>query len=618
MGKKSATLEEVKVALGSRGYTLVSQEYTGVAQKLEVICPSNHEIQLSFHKFQHGKGCAQCAGVKKHTIDYVRQVLDSRGYTLLSEVYVNNKAPLLVRCDKNHTYETLFAYIRVGQRCPECYKVRVKPKKEIKHKNKEVRVHGNTKYNLENLREIALGRGYTLLSETYVGYEAGLEFKCPLEHNVKMRCHDFISGHGCSKCGGTQKHTHAEVKEFYTSKGWTLLSTEYVSFKDHLEIECEAGHKFKTSLAVSKRGFGCPRCSGNNKATPAEVKAHYASEGYSVDETQYVSALLPIQITCKEGHQYTARYSYFKCGNRCPKCMEKTSHAEQEVLAYAQSFYPSALKVHLKDIHPDSPPEINLLELDIYIPELKLGIEYCGLYWHSEANTRGNKKTTRHRRKMEAFNSYGIRVITIFEDEWTHRKEQVKNFLNSVLNKQPTRIFARKCTVAEVDKKVAKEFIATHHIQKVHHFKVAHGLFHEGQLVGVMTGNQHHRKADVFVLQRMCFAGGVLVVGGASKLFQALKRWCIAQEIQKLISWSDNRWSEGNVYTKLGFTLESETICDYSYFRDGETSRISKQSLKKTPKERLTGKTESVLREEQGYLRIWDCGKKAWTYDCNI
>jgi hypothetical protein len=35
-------------------------------------------------------------------------------------------------------------------------------------------------------------------------------------------------------------------------------------------------------------------------------------------------------------------------------------------------------------------------------------------------------------------------------------------------------------------------------------------------------------------------------------------------------------------------------------------------SLRKTPEERLTGKSEVELRVEQGYNRIWDCGHRTY------
>ena len=32
---------------------------------------------------------------------------------------------------------------------------------------------------------------------------------------------------------------------------------------------------------------------------------------------------------------------------------------------------------------------LNGKEIDIFIPKLKIGVEYNGLYWHSEANSKG-------------------------------------------------------------------------------------------------------------------------------------------------------------------------------------------------------------------------------------
>jgi len=41
-------------------------------------------------------------------------------------------------------------------------------------------------------------------------------------------------------------------------------------------------------------------------------------------------------------------------------------------------------------------------------------------------------------------------------------------------------------------------------------------------------------------------------------------------------------------------------------------ARHHKQSLKKTPEEKVSNKTERELRLDQGYLRVYDCGKIRW------
>ena len=111
--------------------------------------------------------------------------------------------------------------------------------------------------------------------------------------------------------------------------------------------------------------------------------------------------------------------------------------------------------------------------------------------------------------------------------------------------------------------------------------------------------NSHHRKSSELVLDRMVFKPNITVVGGASKMFKQCIEWAKSKGYKKITTWSDNRWSQGNVYEKLGFTLESELKSDYSYVNLKSSKKlISKQSMK--------GKDDKDL------AKIWDCGKKRW------
>jgi len=250
-------------------------------------------------------------------------------------------------------------------------------------------------------------------------------------------------------------------------------------------------------------------------------------------------------------------------------------------------------------------------EIDIYLEEQNLGIEYCGLYWHNEDSPEPRLKGY-HLSKMLLAKSVGARLITIFEDEWLERQSQVKGFLLSVLGINSLKIPARKCTVEPLEKIEALEFLKAHHIQGPASGSLYLGLVYDTDLVGVIVGGAHHRGRDGLVLKRLCFKGGVTVMGGASKLFEAFKQNASSQGHKLIISWSDNRWSEGGIYNTLGFQLEKDSEPDYQYVR--RSKRYSKQSLRKTAEEVVTGRTELELRREQGYSRIWDCGKKTWIF----
>jgi hypothetical protein len=290
------------------------------------------------------------------------------------------------------------------------------------------------------------------------------------------------------------------------------------------------------------------------------------------------------------------------------KHSSRFSLPEQEIFNFVKQYYPDVIRNSKKIISP--------LELDIFAPSLNLAIEYCGLYWHSETS----KNKNYHLDKQKECNKKGIRLITIFEDEWLQRKEQVRGYLKSILNKNEIKIFARKTDLKEVPNKEAKLFLDTHHIQGSARFEIAFGLYSENELVAVVTGSPHHRQGhgQIFVLNRLAFKSNVSIAGGSSRLLKSLLYYAKKKGFRKLLSWSDNRFSEGRVYESIGFTLENKYGPDYSYFKGQK--RISKQSCQKKAllKKGAIGtmaNTEKELAATLGLDRIWDCGKKAWSID---
>jgi len=83
-------------------------------------------------------------------------------------------------------------------------------------------------------------------------------------------------------------------------------------------------------------------------------------------------------------------------------------------------------------------------EIDAYDINLKLGIEYCGLYYHNELSPNPRDKDYHNNKRLKC-EAQGVRLITIFEDEWRRRNSQVKGYLKAILNKTNFKIYARKC-----------------------------------------------------------------------------------------------------------------------------------------------------------------------------
>ena len=256
-------------------------------------------------------------------------------------------------------------------------------------------------------------------------------------------------------------------------------------------------------------------------------------------------------------------------------------------------------------------------ELDIYDADQKFAIEFCGIFWHAE-DSLSPKNRSYHHDKWRRCREKGIQLLTIFDDEWNQKQDVCRSLILSKLGIFSQRLQARKCEVEEISKEIMGRFCDLHHLQGANRLsKVCFGLFHNGDLVGVVDLGRHHRKKeqDSVVLTRLCFRSGVQVVGGAGKLFKKCLEWCRENDIKNIVSWSDNRYSDGMVYEKLDFKRKEDLPPDYYYVSmKNPKRRISKQSQSKKNSECPPGMTELQWANSRGLSRIWDCGKARWEF----
>ena len=270
----------------------------------------------------------------------------------------------------------------------------------------------------------------------------------------------------------------------------------------------------------------------------------------------------------------------------CNPVGEGTSIKESNLLSYINSIYDGEIVQSHRDV----------LEIDIYLPDLNLGFEFNGLYYHSDKFRENNY----HLNKTKYFEERGIRIIHIWEDDWDFKKEIIKSQINNLLNKSKI-LFARKCEVKEIkDSKISTKFLEENHIQGGVGSSLKLGLYHGEELVSLMTFDHYEGRNKMNLnewnINRFCNKKGFSVTGGASKLFKYfLKNY----DVSRVISYSDSDWSLGGLYEKLGFKKVGENNPDYKYIFDGV--RVHKSRFRKSK----TGISEGKLN----MLKIWDCGK---------
>lgn len=247
----------------------------------------------------------------------------------------------------------------------------------------------------------------------------------------------------------------------------------------------------------------------------------------------------------------------------------------------------------------------NPCEIDVMVEDLKIGIEYHGIHWHSDAC----RENDYHYNKMITSNNHGYRLIQIFSNEWKDRKYQVKSFLRSALNKNERTIYARKCTIEMLSRKESKEFFDQYHILGRGNYKYSIGLKHQGELVAAITVGYHHRTNVFGRLNRFVGKYNTTVVGGLSRLCK------YAYTLYGQLSTSiDLRWSTGKSWETLGWNIIENQPIDYFYYNPNTKIIKSKQSRSK----KIVG-TPSFVKEREhsildGFERVYDCGKLTMVY----
>jgi hypothetical protein len=176
------------------GHILLSEEYEKAHSKLKIQCPQKHIFEMSYSNFKRGYRCSSCFGNKKLTIENIKKYIESFGYKLLSNVYVNVKYKLKFQCDKGHIYETSYNNFQQGKRCSICA--------------------NNQKLTINYIRENIESFGYKLLSNNYKNAITKLKIQCSIGHSFEMSYNCFQKGQRCPVCLATQTVSKEEKEIF--------------------------------------------------------------------------------------------------------------------------------------------------------------------------------------------------------------------------------------------------------------------------------------------------------------------------------------------------------------------------------------------------------------------
>lgn len=305
-------------------------------------------------------------------------------------------------------------------------------------------------------------------------------------------------------------------------------------------------------------------------------------------------AICPI---CKS--EYHPNLSHIRGGTSltCGCSTNQISFAQKEITKFIESHGIKVINEY----------RVNNFKYDIFIPSHNLLIEYQGLKWHSLPDSK-RKDFNKHKNIIDS----NYQFMIIFEDEWIHSKKKVESILLNKLGLlNSSRIRISKCEVLPIPSQEANLFYEQFHYTGKCNLSISYGVFHENKIIAAISFSRPiHQSKHHWELIRMVSDPAYRVYGVWNKL---LKKFIREQSPISIISFSDNRLFSGKVYENMGFEFDSEIPPDY-YWVKGQR-RFHKSALRKIGEEKLTEPIESKLREAQGYKKIWDLGKKRWTWN---
>lgn len=600
---RMSTSEFVESAQKKHGdrYSYENVVYVNAITPVVITCNVHGNFKQTPNTHLNGSGCQACGGRRSITRDqFILEATATHGnlYNYESIDFVNLTTPISIVCHSHGTFVVMPWSHLSGQRCMQC--------------SVALRYPTSERF-IQRCKEIHKSCNYDYTDTVYTRLDKQISVVCP-KHGKFLICPKaHLVGVGCKvdECNKRGMSTKVFTDRLFAIYPQYQLVGEFVNSGTNVELLCTTHHV--KSMAFPRRILrsihSCWQCTLDKKKVGCQIKYgtdHHKQKNKTPEnvalfhnkewlyEQHVVLKRTAADIAAPLGYNPNSLTEHMaEIGIPVIKWGHTVSEAERQICAMLAE-HTTVVRSSRNIIAPK--------ELDMYLPEFNIAIEYCGLYWHSENM---NKDRHYHLSKLTACNDKGIRLITIFEDEWRENSNLVMlSLLHMIKKNNAVACPARSCKVQVVPGVEEAAFLDKYHIQGHGPGSLSYGLYDSDQLVAIMTFIV--KKGGVFILNR--YATSKPVVGGFSKLlahFKTNNTWT------SVISFADRRWSEGDLYYKAGFMLDGVVPPDYAYTYGSK--RFHKFNFRHKNLAKILPNYDSTLSEAENmkrskYDRIWNCG----------
>lgn len=189
--------------------------------------------------------------IKKYTLSYVKEYINSKGYTLLDDKYINCKEKLRIKSPDGYIFNCSFDNFKRGKREPQTQFSRMTSKSRMSY---------------DTVKKIVESKGFELLSTEYKNSKTPLRVICKNGHNSFKNIENIQRGHQCLECSRQNKQPKKTTKEYKTfienlrQGQYSLVGEYHGTQKTNTYMHKKCGNTFSMLGNNFNKGQGCPFC----------------------------------------------------------------------------------------------------------------------------------------------------------------------------------------------------------------------------------------------------------------------------------------------------------------------------------------------------------------------
>ena len=332
-----------------------------------------------------------------------------------------------------------------------------------------------------------------------------------------------------------------------------------------------------------------------------EVAQRVEGLGFRIDADGYSSRKgWGLTVTHLECGTQQVRSLYSLESGACVKCDNMTSTGQKEIEEFVRSLVPEVETSTRRVISPQ--------EIDVWVPSKNFGIEFNGLYWHSEKFLEKDY----HDKKSRAARSVGAEIFHVFEDEWREKRHIIESMIASRLGHIQKSLGARSCRLAILSRDTRQEFFNQSHIDGDTQASIAWGLYDGEVLVSALSLREpfHGKWKGWFEVARFATLPGRSIPGALGRLTAAARDHARSAGKSGLMTYVDTRLGLGKSYATVGYQ-EIETTAPRFWWTDFRR-RFNRFSVRANKADGLTERDNAAAR---GVVKIWGCSNKILTLE---